>query len=161
MEQFGINITQLIAYTIIFVVIYFFARGFLNKAINNLEERKKIIEDGLKNAELAQKLKGEKLQEADAEKKEILNKAFEEAREIVENAKSRSKEIIDEANERNEINKMHFQKELSELREESRNAGLSEAKEIIAAAIRKSLSDFEPTKEQEEKYIKSSLDKIK
>jgi F0F1-type ATP synthase membrane subunit b/b' len=67
MENLGINFIQIISYILIFIILYAFAKKFVNKVLETTEERKRTIENGLRNAEEAQTLKAEKLKDRTGE----------------------------------------------------------------------------------------------
>lgn len=160
MSELGINFIQIIAYIIIFFLLYFFARKFISKILNNLDERKATIEQGIENAESARKLKAEKLAEAENERKEILEKAYSESQEIIDRAKEKESKILAEAAAAKDAFLLHAKKEIDEMKEKSRNEGLAEANEVIALAVKKVFEGLELNEKEQEQIIERSLDNL-
>jgi len=161
MEELGINIIQIVAYVIIFFLLYFFTRGFLKKAIDNLENRKKTIEDGIQNAKEAEVLKTQKLGEAEEERKKIIDQAYSEAKEIVDRAKAKEQSIIADASDTKNVFLQQAKKEIEELKERSKHEGLKEANAIISLAIAKAFEGIDLDEKQQEEFIKKSLGNLK
>ena len=84
LNQFGINPILLAAQAVNFLILLFILKKFLYKPILKvLEERKKKIEDSLKNAEEIEK----KLQLTEEEKEKILAKTSQEAQKLLDGVK--------------------------------------------------------------------------
>ena len=84
LNQFGINPILLAAQAVNFLILLFILKKFLYKPILKvLEERKKKIEDSLKNAEEIEK----KLQLTEDEKEKILAKTSQEAQKLLDRVK--------------------------------------------------------------------------
>ncbi len=106
LNQFGINPILLAAQVVNFLILLFILKKFLYKPILRvLEERKKKIEDSLKNAEEIEK----KLQATEEQSEKIIAKTLQQAQKILdetrkaaaqmlEGAKETSAEIISDAN---------------------------------------------------------------
>ena len=83
-NQFGINPILLAAQAVNFLILLFILKKFLYKPILKvLEERKKKIEDSLKNAEEIER----KLQLTEEEKEKILAKTSQEAQKLLDRVK--------------------------------------------------------------------------
>ncbi len=161
MEELGINLVQIISYVVIFLLLYYFTRRFLKRVLDNIEKRKKIIEEGIRNAVKAQELKEEKLKEAEEEKKEILRKAFIESEDILAKAKSQAESILEKAKQEKEIVLSNAQKEIENLRDQATLEGLSRANEIITLAIQKVFEDVQLSDEDHARIIQQALEKIR
>lgn len=106
LNQFGINPLLLAAQAVNFLLLLFILKKFLYKPILKvLEERKKKIEESLRNSEAIEK----KLQETEQQSEKIIAKALQQAQKILdetkeaaaqmmEGAKETSTEIISDAN---------------------------------------------------------------
>ena len=104
-EALGLNIKVLLAQLLNFAILFFVLYRFGYKPITGfIDERRKKIEDGIKNAEKAET----KLAESKEKEKEIVLAAKREAAGIVKDAKDRAerkqKEMIEDA--RGEIGKL-------------------------------------------------------
>lgn len=161
MEALGINLIWIIAYIIIFFLLYFVARKFVTKVLATTEERKRLIEDGLKNAKEAESLKSERLKDVEAEKQKILQDAYKQAQSILDAAKSKENKIVDDAQQKAEVIVAEALNELESLREKSKQEGLKEAKEVIALVVRKAFEGFTIDKKMEEELIETSLKNLK
>jgi len=161
MDKLGINFIQIIAYTIIFFVLYLLAKRFVNKVLATTAERQKTIEEGLENAKQVEQLRAEKLKEIEAEKKEIIQEAYTHANEILEKSKTKEEHLLREAKEKANTLIIEAGKELSELRLKSKEEGLKDAKEIITLAIKKAFSTVHIDQSVEEKLIEESLSQLK
>ena len=159
MEQLGINILWILAYTGLFLVIYLFARNFIRKTIKTYETRQRIIEEGVQNARDSEVLKAQAMDKAEAEKKDIIQQAYTSAQEIVEKAREHEAAIIKEAYTKAEKIIADAKSELEKLRKQAKTDGLGESKEIIALAIKKAFEDTPIDHETEEKFIENSLQK--
>lgn len=161
MENLGINFIQIISYIIIFFVLYFFARKFVTKVIETTEERKRTIEEGLRNAQEAQTLKAEKLKEVEHEKQAVIADAYKQAGDIVQNAKQKEAQIVAEANQKAEQIVVDAGKELEELRVKSKSEGLTEAREVIALVTKKAFEGLSVDESTEEKLVADALKQLK
>lgn len=161
MEALGINFIWIIAYIIIFGVLYYFAKKFVAKVLLTTEERKNLIEDGLKNAKEAETLKTERLKEAEVEKQKILHDAYKQAQAIIETAKSKEKKVVEEANQRAEAIIVESAANLESLKDKSKQEGLKDAKEVISFVVKKAFDGFALDKKTEEELIEKSLKSIK
>ncbi len=126
-----------------FLVLLFLLKKFLfDKVVAIIDERERIIKEGLDNARLAQ----EQLDNAEAKRKEIItdakNRRDEMYKEAIEEAKSISEEIKNEAI-----------KESQQMVEKA-NLQANRAKEKILEDVKKNVSDI-VTKELESKITKN------
>jgi F0F1-type ATP synthase membrane subunit b/b' len=161
MEALGINFIWISAYIVIFGVLYFFARKFVAKVLTTTEERKNLIEDGLKNAKEAETVKEERLKEADVEKQKLIQETYKQAQVIIETAKTKEKKIIDEAVKKADAIIKEASVELESLKVKSKQDGLHEAKEVISLVVKKAFDGFKLDKKTEEELIEKSLKSIK
>lgn len=84
MDALGVNIVNIVIYTILFGILYFVIDHFLIKMLDKtLEERKKRITEGLQYSDQMEK----KLSKTDAMAEKILAKARDDAKQIMEDAK--------------------------------------------------------------------------
>lgn len=161
MEALGINLIQILAYIIIFFVLYFFSRKFVHKVLETTEERRKVIEQGLKYAQETEVLKTKAMTEAEKEKTKIIHDAYKHAEDIIEAAKKRDATMDQAARLRAEQLFDSAKEELEEMKVKSRNEGLREAQEIITLVVKKAFDGLAIDKEIEEKLIQVSLKGIK
>jgi F0F1-type ATP synthase membrane subunit b/b' len=161
MENLGINFIQIISYILIFIILYAFAKKFVNKVLETTEERKRTIENGLRNAEEAQTLKAEKLKEAEQEKQSLISDAYKQAGDIVQHAKSKESQIVEEANTKAQQIIVDAGKELEDLKVKSKNEGLSEAREVISTVVKKSFEGLSIDDKTEEKLVEDALKQVK
>lgn len=95
-KEFGVNPVLLIAQIVNFLIILVVLKKFMYKPVlKMLKERQDTIEEGLKNAENAEK----KLIEAEAKETEVLRKAQEKADKILSDAKAEAASLKSEAEE--------------------------------------------------------------
>lgn len=93
LNQFGVQPILLAAQVVNFIILLFILKRFLYKPILKvLDERKKKIEDSLKNAEEIER----KLQETEEQADKILKKALDEAQRILDDSKTAAAQVIDE-----------------------------------------------------------------
>lgn len=105
LNQFGVNPLLLLAQAVNFFILLFILKKFLYKPILKvLEERKKRIEDSLKNAEEMEKRlaeitdrEAEALLKSAKEGEKIIKQAGEQAAQIVDDAKIKAEGIINRA----------------------------------------------------------------
>lgn len=161
MEKLGINPIQILSYIIIFFALYFLARKFVKKVLDTTDERKKVIEEGLRNAEEANQIKVIKTKEAEAEKEKIIQKAYNHGDEIVSKAKEKESKIIEEARQKAQTVIEENKSELESLKQKSKEEGLKESKEIISLAIKKTFEGLKLDAKTEEKLIEESLNNLK
>jgi F0F1-type ATP synthase membrane subunit b/b' len=154
----GIDFVTIVAYIIIFLVLYYFTRSFVNKVIDTTEKRKQEIEEGLRNAQEAEALKMKAQTEADREKKDIIQKAYSEADQIVEKSKSKEESIISEAKIKHENILKEAEVELLNLKNNIKREGMSEAQEIINLSLKKTLEGFSVPRDVEEKLIAEAIE---
>lgn len=148
-KNFGIQPILLIAQIINFLIIFYLLKRFAWKPIlKTLEDRKKTIAEGLKNAELADN----RLLEITEKEKDVLKKAQLEAQTLLSDAKKQALEIHQEAEERARVS---VEKMLEDgkrtIQEQTTQAEKQLAKHITQVAVEmleKSLQDIFDTKEQ-------------
>lgn len=96
-NNFGIDPKLLIAQVVNFLIILFVLKRFLYKPVLDLlEQRKKIIEEGVQKTEEARLL----LEKAEAKEKELLKEAVVEAKKLLEEAKNQKIELLRESEEK-------------------------------------------------------------
>lgn len=96
LNNFGIQPTLLIAQIVNFVIILILLKKFFYKPITKaLEDRKKRIEESLKNADVIK----EKLAKTQKESNEIIAQAQKNAQDLISEAKAQSQIIIEQANQ--------------------------------------------------------------
>lgn len=96
LKNFGIQPTLLLAQIVNFAIILFLLKRFFYKPITKaLDDRKKRIEESLKNADLIE----EKLEKTQKESSEIIASAQKNAQDLISEAKSQSQIIIEQANQ--------------------------------------------------------------
>ena len=97
-KALGLNWPTLISQLINFAILYFLLKKFaLTSLMENITNRQQQIEQGLRNAQFADKA----LQEAKAQEEQIVNQARVEAQDIIntarQNANEQSQQIIEQA----------------------------------------------------------------
>lgn len=93
LDQFGIEPILLLAQIVNFLIILFVLKKFFYKPIvKMLDDRKKRIEESLKNADFIE----EKLQKTEEKTAEILEKARAQAQEIIQESKAEAQRLYDE-----------------------------------------------------------------
>lgn len=160
MKELGINLVQVISYILIFLLLYAFTKRFLKIFFNNLEVRRKKIQEGIENAQKANEILKIRTKEAEKEYEKIIKQAFKESEEIIQSAQKRAKEIITDAEIRRKNILEEAKTDIQNAQQRAREEGLQEAKEIILAIAQKAFEGIELTKEQEEELIRFSLEKI-
>ena len=99
LNQFGVQPILLAAQVVNFLILLFILKKFLYKPILKvLDERKKRIEDSLKNAREIEK----RLAETEAEVEKVLAKALAEGQKILDQSKKEAVQIIEGANKKAE-----------------------------------------------------------
>ncbi len=94
LRNFGIQPTLLLAQIVNFLIILFLLQKFFYKPITKmLEDRKKKIEESLKNADLIE----EKLAKTEEKSKLIIAEAQKNAQDLIANAKTEAQRITDTA----------------------------------------------------------------
>ncbi|MCX8035314.1 MAG: ATP synthase F0 subunit B [Candidatus Dojkabacteria bacterium] len=161
MEALGLNLVQIISYTVIFILFYLISKRFLSNIFKIIEERQSTIREGLENAQKAKLLKEEVISEAQKESQKILEQAYLEAKTIINNAKEKEQKIIAEAEKKYEGIILHARDDIEKMREKAKQEGLKEAELIIKYAIQQTFREIQLTEEQHKEFIKKSLDLIK
>lgn len=161
MEALGLNLVQIISYTLIFLLFYLVSKRFLNNIFKIIEERQSTIREGLENAQKAKVLKEEVILEAQKESQKILEQAYQEAKAIINNAKEKEQKIIAEAEKKYEGIILHARDDIEKMKEKVKQEGLKEAESIIKYAINQAFREIQLTEEQHKEFIKKSLDLIK
>ncbi len=91
LSDFGVQPILLLAQIVNFLVLLFILQKFMYKPILKvLEERKKRIEEGLKNAEKIQL----ELEETEARREKVINEAIDEGKKIIAEAAESGNEIV-------------------------------------------------------------------
>lgn len=132
LEGLGINLVQLLAQIVSFLLILYFLNGLVIRPIlRNLEARRKRVEESLENARLAD----ERLATVEQERQARLNEASIEAHklhaDIVVGAQAEAQRILDEA--RVERERMRWQARVDA--EAERNRILAESRNQIVALV--------------------------
>lgn len=159
-NQFGFDPKLFVAQIINFLILAFIFKRFLYKPLlKMLKERNERIDQGLTNAERAEKA----LESAEKEREEIIKKASLEAEKILDqtekNAESMRLEML--ATTKTEAEKIiteakkAAQVEFEKLEKEARNMSLS----ISEKMLRQILKDMF-TKEEQEKIIQRNMKEI-
>ncbi|HVF69376.1 MAG TPA: F0F1 ATP synthase subunit B [Xanthomonadales bacterium] len=161
LKNFGFEWTLFAAQIVNFLIIFWLLKKFLYKPVLKLlGERKKKIEDGLKNAEKAEKLLAETVQREE----EILKKAQSEAKKLLDEARTQRETMLiqSEAETKKQVAKM-----ISDARDQIQfeATGASKKLEIQVSKLaieflEKSLKGLFGDKEQEI-VMRSALKKIK
>lgn len=159
-HELGINGYTLLAQIANFLILLFLLKKFLYKPLlSHLDKRKEIIEEGLMNAEKAKdelqkinKIKEEKIIEAEREADKIIEKSKKTAEEkgnvLLREATNKSDSIIKEAKKRTE--------------EERREAVARLTKEIgiLAVSAAELILKREIDRQENEKIIKEKLNQL-
>lgn len=157
LNALGINWTILLAQFFNFAILVFVLWKFAYTPILNfLEERRKKIEDGIKNSELAVS----KLAEIAEKEKEVIIEAKKEALAIIneakDNAEKKGHEIIKKAQEEASIvivkEKEKFNQEKNEAFKEMKNS----LSELVVLAVEKVI-DEKMTSDKDKEIIKKAL----
>lgn len=149
LKDFGFDPVLLIAQIINFLIILVVLKKFMYKPVlDMLNKRKEEIENGLKNAEEAEK----KLSEADEKESLILQKAHAQAEKIVADAKLEAIAVKEETEEktRQEVEKMLSNARLTIAQEtkEAEEALTQKVGKIAILLLEKSLKGVFGEKEQ-------------
>lgn len=160
MKELGINLVHVISYVLIFIILYLFTKKFLHKTLENLEERKKIIAEGIQNSQKAQEILEKKSKEAQSKYEEILVKAFQDSEKIIQEAQQKASEIIKHANQRKEEILQEGLLYVENAKKTGYEQGLSEAREIISIAIQKTFSEIDLTADQHEKILRTAIERL-
>jgi F-type H+-transporting ATPase subunit b len=150
-KNFGLNPVLLGAQIINFLIILFILKKFLYKPVlDMLKKRQTVIKEGLEQTEEARI----KLEKVVVEEKNILRNAQLQSRKIIEDAKQDSLEISKQISE---DTKKQTEKLLNNAKEQIAKESLETEKRIAiktsklaVAILKKALSEFFSTKEQEE-----------
>lgn len=161
MEALGLNLVQIVSYTVIFLLFYIISKRFINNFFKVVEERQSSIREGLENAQKAKVLKEEIVSEAQKESQKILEQAYLEGKNIINNAKEKEQKIIAEAEKKYEGIILHARDDIEKMKEKAKQEGLKEAESIIKYAINQAFREIQLTEEQHKEFIKKSLDLIK
>lgn len=96
LNNFGIQPTLLLAQIVNFAIILFLLKRFFYKPITKaLDDRKKRIEESLKNADVIE----EKLAKTQVESNRIIAEAQKSAQDLISEAKAQSQTIMDQASQ--------------------------------------------------------------
>lgn len=159
--NFGFEPILFFAQIVNFLIIFFLLKKFMYKPLLKvLHDRKKKIEEGLKNAEEAEKRLAESVQKEE----EILRKAQIEAKKLMDEALSQKELMLKEAeDETKEKVASMIADATSQIREETKVASQNLEKQVSKLAIEfleHSIKGLFGEKEQKE-IMKSALSKIK
>lgn len=151
LQSFGVEPVLLAAQIVNFLIILWLLKRYAYKPIfKMLNDRKKTIAEGLKNAEEAQKTMEKSLEE----EKKVLKKAQEQAQVILADARKQSDETIAASREEAKVQVEHMISDAKgrmeqEKREMEKRLALSAAK-LAVDMLEKSLTGAFNSKEQEE-----------
>lgn len=142
MDQLGIEPIQLLTQVFNFVVMVILLTKFLYRPIiQNLEARKKKIEEGL---EFAEKMKTE-MERLDKQRQAVLGQAKEEARRIIEEGKKAGKalegQIVAKANQEATEIVEKGKREVERERGEMENALKTKTVDVAQSMVEKLLTD--------------------
>lgn len=150
-KNFGIQPTLLLAQIVNFLIILFLLRKFFFGPITKmLDDRKKRIEESLKNADFIE----EKLEKTKEESKKIIDEAQKNAQQLLSDAKAQAQNITTEANE--EAKKIvadsliAAQDQIKAEKEKAQNQVQEEAMLILSTTVKKVLGRTMSKKEKEE-----------
>lgn len=161
MEAFGINFVSIIAYLLIFLILYLLGKRFVNCILQTYDLREKTIKEGLKNAELASELKKEALKEAHQEKELKLKEAYSQAEKVLETAQGQEMKLLEVASNKAKKIISDAKDELESLKGQARKDGLKEAKDIIRLAIAKAFEGITLDKKVEDELVEKSIAQLK
>lgn len=157
LKDFGVNPILLAAQVVNFFILLFILKKFLyGPILKVLNERKKRIEDSLKNAEEIER----KLAETEEHVDKMLAKASEEGQKIMDEAQTMRDQIIDEARQKaTKDAEAIFKKEQEALRVEKESM-MGEAKaeisDLVIAVFHK-VTGKSLTKEDQKKIIEQEI----
>lgn len=156
LNRFGVNGYLLIAYLVNFFIILFVLNKFVfKKAIANIEQRKKLTEDLVKNSESAQVA----LENAQKEFNEIVEKANNQAMEIIGKADENAKRLGDEIKNKSQEQANEILKKAQERIETEHTTLKSELEKeigiLVADAVEKVVGDLP---EEQKKKIMTNID---
>jgi F-type H+-transporting ATPase subunit b len=160
-KNFGLNPMLLFAQIVNFIIILFILKKFLYKPILEVLKKRQItIKEGLKQAEDART----KLEKVVIEEKNILRQAQLQSKKIIEDAKEESLEITKQINldAKKQTEKLLFDAKEQITREstEAEKRLAVNTSKLAVTLLKKSLTDFFSSKEQEE-VLAQALKKIK
>lgn len=140
LKDFGIQPTLLLAQIVNFLIILFLLKKFFYKPITRvLEDRKKRIEESLKNADLIE----EKLAKTQEQSAQIIKDAQNNAQELIREAKKHAQEIVDTASKQAKASMEESVKNAQSMIEAEKQKAIEAVKEdtihITAAVIKKVL----------------------
>lgn len=151
----GFNVHVALANFFNFLIIFFLLQKFLFKKIaNTLDERKKVIEDGVTKSEQSEKL----LQDAKVNAKNLVQSAKEEANTLVKDASAKAVIVADGIKSEALLRAEIVKNEANKIKDESYEAGLvklfSEKEKLIAVLFEKVLRE-NMTEEKNNAFIAS------
>ncbi len=157
LQEFGVNPLLLAAQIVNFLIILYLLKRFAYKPIfKMLNDRKKTIAEGIKNAEEAAKA----LEKATEEEKKVLRKAQEEAQRILSDAKNQADATMSEARDtaRKQVEQM-LDDARAKIAEDTKAMEKQLAVSTAAMAVdllKQSVKDIFTAKEQQEAVNKLS-----
>ena len=160
MEELGVNLIQLISYSLVFFLLFLITRRYISRLFEVVESRKKIIEEGIRNAEISAQILSEKEQEGQRAYERKVKEALDEYERIISEARAKYDRIIEEGEVRRKQILDSAQQELDDMRLVAREEGFAMAADIISLAIKKTFQELDIPPEIEEKYIKHTLNKL-
>lgn len=159
-KTFGVQPILLLAQIVNFLILLFILRKFMyGPLLKILDQRRKKISDGLKNAEQIEKRllaleeeREKRIKEAISESKKIVNDASKNATQILEDAHKKAQENIENLLAKNE---QSMQRERETLRKEIR----SELADLVVLGLEKVAKKTLTTKDQKD-IVKETLSDI-
>lgn len=140
LTNFGVQPTLLIGQIVNFLIILFLLKKFFfGKIVDALEDRKKRIEESLKNADTIEL----KLQETEEKSANIIEKAQSDAQKIITDAKANAQATLDaasaEAKKTIEATVLAAQKEIEAQKEKMKDELQEETLTLVAEVAKKVL----------------------
>ena len=160
-KNFGIDPKLLAAQVVNFLIVLFLLKRFLYKPVLTvLEDRRKMVQQGMENAQKAKEL----LEKTEEREKSILIKAREDAKIILEEAKQQQQEILrltqDTTKKQADAILAQAQTQISFEAKETEKRLAAHVSELSIMFLQKSLTGVFTQKEQET-VIKNALRKMK
>ncbi|HEX7042733.1 MAG TPA: F0F1 ATP synthase subunit B [Patescibacteria group bacterium] len=156
-KNFGIQPVLLIAQIVNFLIVIWLLKKFAYKPIfDMLDKRKKVIEEGVKNAEESSKT----LEKALEEEKKILKNAHTQAQDILTEAKDQAATSLAEAETSTKVRVEKMiedgQKAIEKQAQEAESKLATQTAKIAVEILEKSLSGILDTKTQKEVVEKAA-----
>ncbi|MCS7092198.1 MAG: F0F1 ATP synthase subunit B [Patescibacteria group bacterium] len=156
-KDFGVEPVLILGQIVNFLILLFILKKiFFKPILNHLEKRRKIIEEGLRNAQEAQKI----IEKAKKEYQETISKAKAEFNQILEDARIQANKITYDAQLKAQKNVEAMLQEAREKIAQDRINLENEVKKdmvrLVAIAVEKVTKGL-ITRKQSEEYTRSSL----